>query len=518
MTYRFAEFEIDTEQVELRRDGLRVAVEPQVFALLRLLVENRERMVSKDEIIAEVWGGRIVSDSALSSRIKFARQALGDDGASQRWIRTIHGQGFRFIGVATAEAPDAVADRLVEVMSRPLVAVFPFEQEPPDPGGGYFVDGLAEDLMEELASWRWFPIASRNAAFDPARRGLPILERAAALGARYAIGGRFQQAGGRARLSIELVDALSGAQLWSARFERDLDGLVGMQAQIAAEVFQRIAPELNSAERRRILRKPPGDLTAWDLTLKALWVLNNPSQDAFADALEHLECATQLDPGSPQPWSLISLIRFETALKGWVGGNLGQVQDHFQEMLAAARKAIEVDPHGWMGHSLVSIGELWGERAYAKARFHADQAVDLNPSAGLAHHFSGCVYGFGGDLDAAVAIQSQTFRVDPDYLHADVVEADLGLWRYLMDDLDAARGHLERALARNPRNLRARQRQVALLGRLGDTTGARDALDVLTALGGPLTGDYVTASYPFQQPAHSAAFAEGLRRAGVRLD
>ena len=144
-------------------------------------------------------------------------------------------------------------ERVAEVMARPMVAVFPFEQETYDPADAYFVDGFAEDLMAELASWRWFPILSRNAAFASIRRDMPIAERAAALGARYAVGGRIQRVGQRARLSVELVDASSGAQLWSARFERDVAGLVEMQAQIAGEVFQRIAPELTSAERRRIL-------------------------------------------------------------------------------------------------------------------------------------------------------------------------------------------------------------------------------------------------------------------------
>ena len=525
MIYRFGDFELDADQVELRRDGARLAVEPQVFALLRLLVERRERLVSKDEIIEEVWGGRFVSESAVSSRIKFCRQALGDDGATQQWIRTIHGQGFRFVGEVTIEGDEpsapsglAPAERVAEVMARPMVAVFPFEQENPDPADAYFVDGLAEDLMAELASWRWFPVLSRNAAFDPSRRGLPIAERAAALGARYAIGGRIQRVGQQARLSIELVDAADGAQLWSARFERDLAGLVEMQAQIAGEVFQRIAPELTSAERRRILRKGPDDLTAWDMTLKALWALNRASQDDFAVALEQLETATRLDPASALPWNLISFIHYETALKGWAGGKREAVLGLMQEMLCAAQKAVEIDPSGWMGHSLASAGELWASASYAKARFHADQALDLNPSAGLAHHFSGCVYGFGGDLDEAIAIQSQAFRIDPDYLHADVIEADLGLWHFLLDDVEGCRKHLERALALNPNNARARQRMVALLGRLGDVDGAREELSRLEALGGPLTAEYLTASYPFQRPEHFERLAEALKRGGVALD
>ena len=100
--YRFGEFELDLARVELRADGAACPLEPQVFALLALLVENRERLVSRDEIIEKVWDGRVVSDAAIASRVKSARQALGDDGKAQRFIRTMHRQGFRFVAPARA--------------------------------------------------------------------------------------------------------------------------------------------------------------------------------------------------------------------------------------------------------------------------------------------------------------------------------------------------------------------------------------------------------------------------------
>jgi DNA-binding winged helix-turn-helix (wHTH) protein len=105
MIYRFGPYELDTAKVELRAGVEIRPVEPQVFALLALLLENRERLVSKDEIIEKVWDGRVVSEGAVASRIKSARRALGDDGKSQRWIKTIHGQGFRFVADATMSRP-----------------------------------------------------------------------------------------------------------------------------------------------------------------------------------------------------------------------------------------------------------------------------------------------------------------------------------------------------------------------------------------------------------------------------
>jgi len=108
MTYAFADCRLDLEACELTRGGVLTPIEPQVFALLRLLVENRGRLVSRDELIDRIWGGRIVSDAAVSSRIKSARQAIGDDGEAQRLIRTHHGLGYRFVGEVQASGAAAI--------------------------------------------------------------------------------------------------------------------------------------------------------------------------------------------------------------------------------------------------------------------------------------------------------------------------------------------------------------------------------------------------------------------------
>ena len=230
MIHRFESFELDTDRYELRRDGQPRAVEPQVFAVLTMLVENRHRMVPREEIIAAVWEGRAVSDSALSSRIKSARQALDDDGNTQRLIRTVHGQGFRFVGEvesaaapAPAPSPDTTSAQewAHEVLARPVLAVLPFENEGGAPEDAYFADGIAEELIAELSSWRWFPILSRDSSFDRTHAALPAFARAAALGARYAVTGRLLRAGDSSRLTVELLDTAANTQLWSASYAGD---------------------------------------------------------------------------------------------------------------------------------------------------------------------------------------------------------------------------------------------------------------------------------------------------------
>lgn len=520
MNYRFESFELDTDRYELRRGGQPVAVEPQVFSVLTMLVENRHRMVEREELIASVWAGRAVSDSVLSSRIKSARQALDDDGDAQRLIRTVHGQGFRFVGEVesvpasspSAATPSRAQSFVREVLSRPVLAVLPFETEGGSAEDSYFADGVAEELIAELASWRWFPILSRDSSFDKRHAHLPASARAAALGARYAVAGRLARSGSSCRLTVELLDATTDTQLWSARYELHAGELARMQSEIASGIFHRIAPELTSEETRRVMRKRPEDLTAWDLTIKGLWHLH---RHEFDEARTRLEDATRVDPGFALPWSVIAQTRLEQALAGWKGGHRGAAGESFRGVLEAASTAVELDPSSWMGHTLLSAAELWTNLSFPRARLHVNRALELNPSASLAHHVSGCISGFAGDLDGAIAEQSRVYRVDPLYGHAEVVEADLGLWNLLKGELDSAANHLRRSVSLDPSNVRARQRQVVLAGLSKNAALASEALAALEKLEGPLDEQYLTSSYPFQEAAHAKRFRDGLRAAGT---
>ena len=525
MIHRFESFELDTGRYELRLGGKPVAVEPQVFSVLTMLVENRHRMVRREEIIEAVWSGRAVSDSVLSSRIKSARQALDDDGNAQRLIRTVHGQGFRFVGkVESVEpvesatpAPTAAQAWVREVLARPTLAVLPFETDETDetesraPGDAYFADGIAEELIAELASWRWFPILSRDSSFDKSHAGLKASARAAALGARYVVAGRLARAEGARRLSVELLDATTDTQLWSARYDVRAAEFARMQSDIVSEIFRRIAPELTSAETRRVMRERHEDLTAWDLTIKGLWHMHRHD---FRQALALLEDATRVDPGFALPWSVIAQTRLEQALAGWKRGQRDESYEAFRGLLEAASTAVELDPSSWMGHTLMSAAELWVNLSFPRARLHANRALELNPSASMAHHVSGCIWGFAGDLDAAIAEQGNVFRVDPRYGHAEVVQSDLGLWHLLRGDLEQAAENLRRSVSLDPSNVRARQRQIVLAGFSKDEALAREALAALEKLGGTMDEQYLAASYPFQKPSHAKRFREGLRAAG----
>src|SRR5256885_9792232 len=176
----FADHTLDVGRRELSRGSEPIAVEPQVFDLLIYLVQNRDHVVSKDDLIASVWGGRMVSDSTLTSRINAARKAIGDSGEEQRLIRTIARKGLRFVGEvrtpASSDEPARVGaspmDELAEAprlalppSDRPAIAVLPFVNMSGDPEQEYFSDGISEDIITALSKLRWFFVIARNSSF-----------------------------------------------------------------------------------------------------------------------------------------------------------------------------------------------------------------------------------------------------------------------------------------------------------------------------------------------------------------
>ena len=161
MRYRVGEHVLDLRKFELRKNDCLLPAEPQVLSLLFLLVENRDRLVSKDELVATIWGGRAVSDSAISSRIKSARQLIGDDGEAQRLIRTVHGKGFRFVGEVSACEAEVTGIRPLDAPgSKPSIAVLPFDCT--DPSLSIISDGVPHDLIVGLSRLRSMMVIARG--------------------------------------------------------------------------------------------------------------------------------------------------------------------------------------------------------------------------------------------------------------------------------------------------------------------------------------------------------------------
>ena len=285
MILSFDDYEIDIERRELRRAEISVHVEPQVFDLLVYLVQNCDRVVSKDDLIASVWGGRIVSESTLTSRINAARTAVGDSGEEQKLIRTIARKGLRFVGtvhtqpngveatLASGPSPDAIQEQsrpALPLPDRPAIAVLPFVNMSGDPEQDYFSDGISEDIITALSKLRWFFVIARNSSFIYKGKAVHMKQVAEELGVGYVVEGSVRKGGDRVRITVQLNDVATGSHIWAERYDRELADVFAVQDEITEAIVAAIEPQLYAAENFRAQRKPPDSMDAWDLVMRAL--------------------------------------------------------------------------------------------------------------------------------------------------------------------------------------------------------------------------------------------------------
>ena len=276
MLFHFSDHVLDTGRRELRRGDQSIEVEPQVLDLLIYLVQNHDRVVSKDDLIASVWGGRIVSDTTLTSRIYAARRAIGDSGRNQKLIRTIARKGLRFVGDVRMQARrrrsacgrsavDVTIDRLAQpappLPDRPAIAVLPFSNMSGDPEQEYFSDGISEDIITALSKLRWFFVIARNSSFMYKGKAVHVKQVGEELGVGYVLEGSVRKSGGRVRITAQLNDVANGSHVWAERYDRDVADVFAVQDEITEAIVAAIEPQLYAAENFRIRRKPPATWT-----------------------------------------------------------------------------------------------------------------------------------------------------------------------------------------------------------------------------------------------------------------
>ena len=302
MRYLFEEYAFDTDRRELHRGTDVVSITPQVFDLLDYLIRNRERVVSKDDLINAIWNGRSVSDAALTTRLNAARGAIGDSGEEQRFIKTLPRKGFRFVGqvreareVAGPNPGDAPESALA-LPDKPSIAVLPFENMSGDPEQEYFADGMVEEIITALSRFKWLFVIARNSSFTFKGKAVDIKEVGRRLGVRYVLEGSVRKASGKVRITGQLIDAVTGAHIWADRFERDLTDVFALQDEVTVAVVSAIQPKLLQTEIAMATRRRPENLTAYDFYLRAMQQYYLTTREGVAEAIRLAHRALELDP------------------------------------------------------------------------------------------------------------------------------------------------------------------------------------------------------------------------------
>lgn len=415
MIYKFESFELDLDRFELRQDGVAVEVQPQVFTLISLLVTNKDRMISKEEMNDRIWDGRIVSEAALSSRIKSARQVLQDDGKEQRLIRTVHGKGFRFVGELIEEAPKAAVKPIEAAVpdsgrsrTRPAIIVLPFANLSGDPEQEYFADAITQDIISTLSKHRWLDVMARNTSFGYKGPSVDVRALGKELGVDYVVEGSVRRSGDHIRVASQLVDADTGNQRWADRYDRELKDVFAVQDEITGKIVARLEPEIGAAERRRVVRATRRDLHAWDCYHLGIFHFFKFTAEDNLEAQKLLQQSRELDPrfGEAHAWWAYAVV---LGMVYWDTDPSPELQD---EALAAANVALDLDDQNAVFYALKARVQL-ARREYGSALSENEVAIDLNPTFAAAHCGLADSLAYEGRYDEAIERFEKAIELSP---------------------------------------------------------------------------------------------------------
>lgn len=539
MTFAFGDHILDPDRRELFRGLEPIAIGPQVFDLLAYLLRNRQHVVTKDDLIDAVWNGRIISESTLTSHINAVRKAIGDSGGEQRLIRTIARKGYRFVGdvrempAAPAETAGADAAQAREpepsqelhgqslsvpssvqaptLPDRPSIAVLPFLNLSADPSQDYFVDGVVEDIIAALSRMSSLFVIARNSSFTYKGRTVDAKEIGRELGVRYIVEGSLRKAASRVRITGQLVDAITGINLWSERFEGNIDDIFDLQDQLTMNIVGSIAPQVERAEIERARNKPTDSLDAYDYHLRAMAHLHHGTREAIDAALPLFYTAIDLDPGYAPAYAMAGWCYLWRMVNRW----LDDPQAEMAEGARLVRRGVELGRADAVvlargGHA---IAHLTGDIDAGIALL--DRAKLLNPNLAAAWFLGGFLRNWRGESDAAVTYFAQAMRLSPLDPEMYRMQAGIAAAHLFAGRFDEASSWAELAFRELPSFLMVVVISVASHALAGRIEEARRALQQLRQLDPAFRLSHLPGWMPILRPQDIAILTEGLRKAGL---
>jgi TolB-like protein/Flp pilus assembly protein TadD len=520
MRYLFADYVLDTDRRELRRGAGLVAITPQAFDLLDFLIRHRHRVVSRDDLFAAIWHRRIVSDSALTTRINAARTAIGDSARQQRMIKTLPRKGFRFVGHVREEQPSLhapVADvssgsqsRAAAVTEGPSIAVLPFRNFSDERELAFFADGVAEDVLTELSSLRWLRVIARPSSLICKDKPVDIRQVCDELGVCYVLEGSVRRAERHVRATCRLTDATTGTLLWGQRFERNLTDAFSVQDEIATAAAHSIASTVIHAEQRRAAMKLPADLDAWEAYQRGMWHMSKCEVAENQSARVFFQRTIELDPTYSAGYGALAWSHMMSA-------------SIFSEMTIAegcalseplVRKAIALDQDDTEVRARLALAALLkGDLEDAVAE--AEQVLSVNESCAGALGVKGAALVYSGNREEGRKALQHYLRLSPRDPARPIRLSQVATSLYLDGNYREAAITARQVVRQYPSHPIAYRWLAASLGQLDRAEEAREALETLQTIS-PSSFEMYVRQRPKYCSIEYAPMLEGLRKAGWR--
>jgi TolB-like protein/Tfp pilus assembly protein PilF len=413
--YRFDQFEVDTEQYRLTRQDSQIPIKPLVFDLLTYLLENRDRVITRAELLDELWPGKVVTDAALAARVKDARKALRDSGTQQKIIKTIYRRGYQFVAELIedsglqASATNTVAENLSRgdgLMDKPSIAVLPLANLSQDPEQEYFSDGITEGITTELSRFRELIVVANNSSYKFKQRTIDISDVAERLGVQYIVEGSVRKVANRVRVSVQLLNASAGSCIWAERYDRTLDDIFVVQDDVVRSIVGVLPGRVTEAVAENQTRRATVNMTAHDLLMRANHVLYRRG-DYIRVAIDLYRQAIALDPEFAASYAGIAVAE---GMSVW---DLSYYDDNpLGRAFEAGKRAIELDGSDYRSHA--AFGEALRQLGrHEQARDHLEQALSLNPNSARVLGYRAMLQAYDGDPEGAVNRFYQASRLDP---------------------------------------------------------------------------------------------------------
>jgi TolB-like protein/class 3 adenylate cyclase len=342
------------------------------------------------------------------------------------------------------EVPDLALRPPLPLPDKPSVAVLPFQNMSGDPEQEYFADGMVEEIITALSRIKWLFVIARNSTFVYKGQAIDAKQAGRELGVRYVVEGSVRKAGGRVRITAQLIEALNGAHLWADRFDGSLDDIFDLQDKVASSVAGVIEPALQAAETVRSADRPTHDLTAYDLYLRAYEIVLSSGKD-LPQALGFLDQAIDRDP------------RYAPALALAAVGHLRLCVDGLSKDPPAdrrrgadlAHRALQVarDDPGTLANACLALA-YFGEDIAAMVGL-IDHALALNPSYARGWYVSGVLRWFAGEADTAIEHAEASMRLSPG-ARIGMAVCTIGAAHFLSRRFDQALPKLLLAIQENP--------------------------------------------------------------------
>jgi len=517
MIFRFQQFELDTERFVLSHEQTAVAIEPLAFDLLVYLIRHRERVVTRDELLQQLWTGKVVSDAALGARLKDARRAVGDSGSRQAVIKTVHGRGYQFVadisesgGAAANEPPLAALDPVRGDI--PSIAVLPFHNLGDDAQQAYIGEGIAQDITTALSRIKRLLVISSISTANYSEKSPDLRQIGSEQGVRYVLEGNVRRSASRVRVTARLIEAANGALLWAERYDRELRDIFALQDEITREIVSALDVQLLEGEQARFWSSGTTNLQAWEYVRQGASDALGANPETKMQARVLFEKALALDPDYAIAWVMLGWIhQFQSDVAS--GANDPErMRCALDAMLDCAHKALAADPQCADAHGLMAMYQL-EVKDFDAALAAAQQAIALAPNNAENLSIAALICNKTGNPERGLEFKRRAMRVCPMYRPGNL--RGLGLSYYLLGQHDEAIRLFRESIEREPDYLTAHTYLAAIHGERGDAPQAEACARQILRLSPEFSTRAYIDGLSFSDPAVLARIAKGLRLAGL---